>query len=469
MSFPGPLFPRLLLAVALLGLAAGSEAAERAQRDTGRITLEQAYDRALATDQSIRIAYWEVRKANLLPWSALTRLGPQITASGGYSRGEQFRSAPVTETAVIPSTIPGVAATSRTNSVERTTRSASGIADLGLSFQQPLIDLSVFPAYRAGKISTVISRLQHQFTARGTLFGVVDGYYEVLKQQRLVDVNREGLRLAGQQFDFAKARADVGEVTRADVLRATVVVEDARRTLVESENVLEFTRNTLRNILNFAPDAPLELIEPPDYPATLPPFETLLARAYTEREDLRVKVLTIDQDIARRNEIIGDYGPRVVAQFDTGRNNLSGTSAAKNYDWQAAVSVQVPIFTGGQREIDLMTANRQIEQTRLDRERTAKDVESEVKQAWLTVRTLQQTIKALKSQVVAAEQGYRDLEIQYRAGSATSVDVLSALNQLNTARKDLAVQMYDYQVALRNLEQSAGVFQQARVQRSKIP
>ena len=467
MNFPRLLF-RSRLALALsVAVAAGGRAAERP--GSGRITLEAAYDRALATDQSIRIAYWEVRKANLLPWSALTRLGPQVFASGGYSRGEQFRKATATETAVIPSATPGGTATTRTNRVERTTRTASGVGDVGLSFQQPLIDLSVFPAYRAGKISTVISRLQHQFTVRGTLFGVVDAYYEVLKQQRLVDVNREGLRLAGQQFDFAKARADVGEVTRADVLRATVVVEDARRTLVESENVLEFAKNTLRNILNLAPDAPLVLVEPPDYPGTLPPFEALLARAYADREDLRVKVLTIDQDIARRNEIIGDYGPRVVAQFDTGRNHISGTSTSSNYDWQAAVSVQLPIFTGGQREIDLMTANRQIEQTRLDRERTAKDVESEVKQAWLTVRTLQQTIKALKSQVVAAEQGYRDLEIQYRAGTATSVDVLTALNALNTSRIDLAVQMYDYQVALRNLEQSSGVFQQGRVQRSKIP
>lgn len=461
--------PRTFLALAALAFFPASGRAAEAKPASGRITLEQAYDKALATDQSIRIAYWEVRKANLLPWSALARLGPQITASGGYSRGEQFRSATVTETEVIPSAIAGGTSTTRTNRVERTTRSASGIADVGISFQQPLVDLTVFPAYRAGKISTVIARLQHQYTVRGTLFGVVDAYYEVLKQQRLVDVNREALRLAGQQLEFAQARANVGEVTRADVLRATVVLEEARRTLVESENVLEFSRNTLRNILNLAPDAPLEVVEPPDYPSTLPPFETLLAQAYADREDLRVKVLTIDQDIARRNEIIGNYGPRVVAQFDTGRNNISGTSASSSYDWQAAVSVQVPIFMGGQREIDLMTANRDIEQARLERERTAKEVESQVKQAWLTVRTLQQTLKALKSQVVAAEQSYHDLEIQYRAGTATSVDVLSALNQLNTARKDLAVQMYDYQVALRDLEQSSGVFQQARVQRSKIP
>jgi outer membrane protein TolC len=458
--------------MALLGFTLpGSEAAESAKpakRNPGALTLEQAYDRALQTDQTIRIAYWEVRKANLLPWSALTRLGPQLSAGGSYQRREQFSRTTALDTETVPSSTLEVPATTRTSRTERTNRNAGGTGQGSLTYEQPLIDLTVFPAWRAGRISTVIARLQHQFTVRETLFGVASAYYEVLKQQRLVEVNREALRLAGEQLDLAQKRADVGEVTRSDVLRATVTVEDARRTLVESENVLEFARNTLRNVLNLAPDAPLPLVEPPDYPGTLPPFEELLNRAYAQREDLRVKVLAIDQDIARRGEIIGEYGPRVVAQFDTARSHLSGTSTSSNYDWQAAVSVQVPIFTGGQREIDLMTQNRQIEQTRLDRERTAKNVESDVKQAWLTVRSLQQTIKALHAQVVAAEQGYHDLEIQYRAGTATSVDVLSALNDLNTARKDLAVQTYDYQVALRNLEQVSGVFQQPRVQSIKI-
>lgn len=443
-------------------------AAAEERKPGGRITLEQAYDRTLATDQSIRIAYWEVRKANLLPWGALTRLGPQLTASGGYTRREQFTDRRVQETVTQPLSTTGIPTIAETRSVDRTTRNHAGTAEMGISYIQPLIDFTVFPAYRFGTISKAVARLEHQFTIRGTLFGVAGAYYEVLKQQRLVDVDREALRLAEEQRNLAQIRADNGEVTRADVLRATVTVETARRLLVESENLLELDRNTVRNILNYAPDAPIELVEPPDYPGTLPPFEGLLQRAYAEREDLRVRDLAIDQDIARRDEIIGQYGPRVVAQFDSTRNNITGSSASHNYDWQAAVSVQVPILTGGQREIDLLTANRQIEQTRLDRERTAKTVEADVKQAWLLVRTLQQTIKALHAQVVAAEQGYHDLEIQYREGTATSVDVLSALNDLNVARKDLAVQTYDFQVALRNLEQTSGVFQEARVRSSKF-
>jgi outer membrane protein TolC len=447
---------RRLSALLLAGAVAGGwlRGADR----SAAITLEQAYDLALASDQAIHLAYYEVRKANLLPWSALTRMGPQLTGSTAYSRSERSTKT----SGVTTSTTAG-----GLNDFDRTTRTRAGNGDAGITFQQPLIDLTVFPAYRLGKLSAAVAMLQQQFTVRETLFGVTSAYFEVLKQERLVAVNREALRLASEQLDLAQKRAEVGEVTRSDVLRAQVVVETARRVLVESENGLELDRNTLGNILNLAPNTPFQVVEPADYPSALPLFDELLSRAYAHREDLRVKELAISQDTERRNEIYGEYGPRVVAQWDGQLAHTSGSNSSSNRDWEATVSVQVPILTGGQREIDLRTASHQIEQTKLDRDRTAKTVEADVKQAWLAVRTLQQTLKALHVQVVAAEQGYHDLENQYKAGTATSVDVLTALNDLNTARKDLAIQTYDYQVALRNLEQVAGVFQEPRVQASK--
>lgn len=408
----------LALAAWLLGAVLVPQTAPAAEK--GRvITLEQAYDLTLATDQSIRIAFHEVRKAELLPWSALARIGPRLSGRANYNTSER------TTTAVVQQFDPFIGVFN-TTSVSRTLNTDTGA--IGISLEQPLIDFTVFPAHRFGRLSASAANLQRRFTIRGTLFGLVTAYYEVLKQERLVAVSRESLRLAGEQLDFSQKRANVGEVTRADVLRAQVALETARRRLVESENLLELNRNTLGNVLNLAPNTPFQIVEPPDYPTTLPAFDDLLARAYSQREDLRVREIAIEQDIARRDQVIGQYAPRVTAQFDSGRSNTTGSLAQRNHDWQATVSVSVPFFTGGQREIDLLTAKEQIAQTKLARELAAEGVESEVKQAWLLVRSLQQTLKALHAQVVAAEQGYHDLDIQYRQGTATSVDVLTTLN-----------------------------------------
>jgi outer membrane protein len=430
----------------------------------GVITLEEAYDRALATDQSIRIAYLEVRKARLLPWSALTRIAPQLLANGNYRYGESALTRTFTETTGDALDVNGV----QVRSVELTSHTRSGAAAAGFSLQQPLIDMTVFPAYRAGKLSAESARLQHRFTVRGTLFGVAQAYYAVLEQQRLVEVNRDTQRLAQEQLDLATIRANVGEVTRSDILRAEVTFQTARRTLIENENILESRVNTLSNILNYPPGTRLRITEPPDFPTTLPPFEELLKRANDRREDLQVQDLAVKQDIERKKIVLGEYAPRVTANFDGDIANNTGTSSSKQRAWQATVGVSVPIFTGGQREIDLATARLQIQQTQLNRDTLAKTIEQEVKDAWLTVRSLEETLKALRTQVVAADQGYEDIQNQYRAGEATSVDVLSALNDLNTGRSDLNRQTYNYQVALRNLEQVTGTFQERRVNQVKI-
>jgi outer membrane protein len=458
----------LTAAAAFPALAAAGEAV--------KLTLEQAYDRALATDQSIRLAFFELKKADLLPASALTRMGPQLSGNAGSQHRQDRRTSTTTTSTASTNAGAANAAGSSTaataplgrRTVQETSRSRSSVGTADLTLQQPLIDFSVFPAYRFGKLSILAAEWQQRFTIRETLFGVTTAFYDVIKQQQLVVVNRQALELANEQLSVAEKRAKAGEVTRADVLRTRVTVETARRALVESEAALAINLDILRNALNFPPDAELSLTEPPAAKPVLPDFTDLLQRARTCREDLKVRVLAIEQEEERRKEIRAQYAPRVVAQVNGGYTNDSGTANSRNSYWSAEVSVEVPFFSGGQREIDLKNAGYLIEQSRLERESLEKTVESEVRQAWHDVKRLAETIKALEVQVEAAEQSYRDLRNQYQAGTATNVDVLSALNDLNISRQDLAAQRYDYQVALRNLDRAAGSFQEGRVRRAKL-
>jgi protease secretion system outer membrane protein len=128
----------------------------------------------------------------------------------------------------------------------------------------------------------------------------------------------------------------------------------------------------------------------------------------------------------------------------------------------------MPLLTGGQREIDLRNASYTINVARFDYISQAKTVEQDVSDAWLRVQTLQASLRSLRVQVASAQQNYEDIENQYRAGTSTSIDVLNALDSLNAARRDLATESYDYQVALRNIEETTGVFQEQRIERLKF-
>ncbi len=128
------------------------------------ITLEQAYDRTLATSQSIQRAYWEIRKAQLEPWSALTRLGP--TLSGNISVTTSHESSTVFN----QPTGFGSASTINTGSAFTSASAGSG-GTAGLTFQETLLDLTVIPAYRLGKLTAEAAKLTYRSTIRqGTVW-----------------------------------------------------------------------------------------------------------------------------------------------------------------------------------------------------------------------------------------------------------------------------------------------------------
>ncbi len=414
------------------------------------LTLEQAYDRTLATDESVKIAAVSLQRAKLEPQLAWTKYGPQVNGNAAVHDRNQPSGGTAAGTASKQS-------------------GGTGWQTAGISLEQPLLDMSFFPAHRRGLASVETSRLEYRARIREILFGVAEAYYSVLSQQQVVGVDSEALRLAGEQLSLAQKRERVGEVTRSDTLRAQVAQESARRTLIEDSNILAARKNLLGNILNLAPDTEVQLATPADEAGEVPDFALALGRALAHREDLRAKTLVIRQDEERRNEVKAGYAPKVVAQFDGSTTDQSSASGRFENSWSASLAVRIPFFDGGQREVNLKDAGYQIEQSRLERVKFEKTVEQEVKEAWLNVKSLRETLPALRVQVAAAEQGYTDLQNQYASGTATSVDVLSALKELNAARKDLAVETYSLQTALRKLQQTTGGFQDGRVNQIRMP
>ena len=417
------------------GMAAGK---------TRSLTLEQAYSRTLASDQSIRIAYTEICKANLLPWSALTKFGPRITGAFSYNHVE-------TTTRYFNPTLAVLDAQNTT-----------------VSLNQPLIDFTFFPAFSYGKLTVRSNRLQYQLTIRNVLFGVAKGYYEVLKQQKIVILDKTTLELAENQLQLSQNQYDAGAVSQVDVLRAQSSVETAQQALIVDQNILELDRNTLANTLNLhGHERNFELVQPEDAREPIPSFEENLALAYAGREDYKISAIAIQQSKEQRNQVVAQYAPTVSAQFTQNWSENRSTPGADA--WAALLSVQVPIFTGGQREIDLQTAGLNINEAKINLETAQKTVESDVKATWLQVESLRQTIVSLNAQVKADEQNYMDLQNQYEAGAATSLDTQIALIQLANSKTNLITQTYQYQVACRDLQRAVAVVQNKRVKNARIP
>ncbi len=406
-----------------------------------RLTLEQAYDRALATDQSISLALQAVLQADLQPARALTRLTSRVNGSlsadhnGSGDNGFDFD------------------------------RATGGRTRISLS--QPLLDPTVGPAYRAGLLTAQESRLDYRTTVRDTALAVASAYYDVLRQQALVEVGRESLRLAEEQKKLAEERLAVGEVIRTDVLTADVTVQRAKRTLVESENSLRLGRTILANALNYEAGSTFELVEPGGYAVPAASLPELRRRARRQRDDLQRLLTAVLRRTENLSETRASYLPTVDASVSAGRNindNDSGTNGETDYS--AGLSVSIPLFTGGEKQLSLRQDEAEITKAKLDYENAAKQSDEEVTRAWLETRTLEQALVSLRAEVKSAAENYSLLQEQYRSGLIKSLDVQQALSDLNTSRTDLAVNLYQYQKATRELAVRTADFERVRVEKA---
>ncbi|TLD72465.1 hypothetical protein FEM03_03680 [Phragmitibacter flavus] len=404
------------------------------------ITLEDAYDLALASDQSIAIAQLGIQQAQLDPARAWVKLTPTISADAGISARD-----------------------SRNAAGRRSTNSG------GITLSQPIFDPTFFPALRRGKLAVAAAGADYQRQIRETLFGVAQAYYDVLTQQEIVEVDKESLRLAAEQQDIAQARLDAGDTTRSDPLRAQVTTETARRTLIEDTSTLESLRNILANILNLDNDLNFRVALPPGHKTTIPRFDYLLRDALTQREDIRSQDLLIRQNDERIKEVRSSYLPSISANVDASTSDQSGGNPRFENDVQGSLSLRVPLYSAGQKAIDVRAATLDAQQSRLQQQQLIKQVEQEVKDAWLDARRLSETLNILRVQVQAAEVSYAELQERYKSGDAANLDVLTALNELITSRRDLTVETYRLQLSLRNLERVSSTFQTDRVRKVQSP
>ena len=209
------------------------------------------------------------------------------------------------------------------------------------------------------------------------------------------------------------------------------------------------------------------MVQPADAVGPVGSFEDNLAAAYAGREDYKISAIAIQQSTEQKNQVVGQYAPTAGFQFT--QNWADSREGPGSQAWAGLVTVQVPIFTGGQREIDLRAAHLNINEAKINLETTQKTVETDVDITWLQVETLRQTIVSVKAQVKADEQNYLDLQNQYEAGAATSLDTQNALNQLASSRTRLITQTYQYQVVRRDLDRAVAVFQNQRVKKAKVP
>ncbi|MCG8468584.1 MAG: TolC family protein [Gemmatimonadetes bacterium] len=280
-------------------------------------------------------------------------------------------------------------------------------------------------------------------------------YYAVLAGRELLNVARERVRRAEEQFEVARARVTSGAAVQTDSLQLLLELTRARVDLLGQEADLQVARYQLgRRVGAEGPvdAAPVDV----SAAAALPLTETeAVAEALTAGPDYQIALAEERSAQSALSARRADFLPTVdlfgsISAFD---DRIFPTETVRS---SAGISVSVPIWTGGQREVQVSQARVERDVARARREDLQRGVRRDVVQAYSAYGTARASARLAEDGVTVARETLRVQDSRYRSGATTILDLITAQVDLADAEAQLVQARYSTRLALAGLEALLG-------------
>ncbi|HET6246805.1 MAG TPA: TolC family protein [Tepidisphaeraceae bacterium] len=284
------------------------------------------------------------------------------------------------------------------------------------------------------------------------LLNLVQTYYSVLTNERSVMVLTNSAQLQNERVRDMEGRQRAGLARPLDVAQSEAQAAATRVQLIQAQNNVRTSRIALAFLTSAAvQDAPLDdrMLVPEKFPSQ----DELTLAAQKTRQDVQAASAAVEAARQNVQSAIGEYYPSVAFNIE---NFLHKESLSTLTVWEGTVQVNVPIFTAGQIDANVRTAWSQLRQAWLNDQRTRRLVSEQVRTAYENIHGSKLRLHDLHIEVAAARDALNQARFSYSAGLATNLDVLTAIDQVNSAELSLASEELNYKVFYMQLLRAEG-------------
>ena len=305
----------------------------------------------------------------------------------------------------------------------------------------------------------------YQSVVADTLLEVRRVFYQVLLNAELVNVREQSVKLLTQQLEEEKSRLKAGTVTEFNVLRAGVELANAKPHLIRAQNALRLARESLVKLLAIEEPGSRKDFTSISFSGTLEPKEAKweMERALKTALEMRPEVLQTAKAVQGAHKAVAvarsEYSPEISLFGNYGIANYTIVGTETDTDlksWTAGVRASWSLFDGMLTHGRLNKAKANMMQTELTASETQRDIELEVRKAYSDYLQAIELMEAQRKTVEQAEESLRMAKANNQAGTGTLLDVMNAQTSLTEARSNSAEALYEYNVAIAELERATG-------------
>ncbi|MFH1226395.1 MAG: TolC family protein [Planctomycetota bacterium] len=417
-----------------------SQASEQAQKNKS-LSLDECIRISMENNRQILLVNETANQADARYAEARSRLFPSVSASASYTRLDAVQSLGSIEMGSL--------------------NNYNG----SLTIRQPVyMGDRIWAGIRSGKLGKLMSTIQKDDLMRAVVFQTKKAYYDVIFNEEIVRVNLASEDVIAAHLDDVIKQNHEGMVSNYDVLRAQVQLSNIRTLRLQSQSNLQKSRLALMSLIGLPLDeaADIKLTDRLVYAETTPVLSELEANTFANRPDLRSAQIRIDLQKEMVKIAKAEHLPSVSLSGSYGEERPSrkylGQDKWGNY-WSLTAILSIPLYEGGRVNALVRQEKSSLLQAEIIQNDLKERIRLELAQAMLSLKDSWALVMSQKDNVNQAKEGLRLAEIGYKNGVNTQLEVMDSQMALDTASKNYVMSLYQYDLALANLEMVTGQIQ----------
>jgi outer membrane protein TolC len=307
----------------------------------------------------------------------------------------------------------------------------------------------------AARYDVATARATSAADGRATFYSWLRARGAVIVAVQAMNDQRDHLKLAQNQFE-------VGQASKADVLRAETNEASAELQVERSKNLADLTEKQVRVAMHLADEAPMAPGESLESP--LPPIAGSLHALTDEALATRLEIKSIDANAAAAREQasaakaqrypvvtgVGDFieanpNPRV---FPASQTWFPTWDLGAKLIWSPN---DVLLGNGNVSDLDSRAAQLEAQKGTL-----RDNISIEVQQQWQAVREADVSVESAGRELASAQEAYRVARELFNNGRGTSTTLTDAETDLTRSRLDLLNARADARTARVRLDHALG-------------
>ncbi len=312
---------------------------------------------------------------------------------------------------------------------------------------QPLFNgLKEFSAMSGYKREIRSREMTYQRELTNLYRDVAAAFYDAARLETGVKNLNVLIDLTADRVNLLKKDARLGKSRESEVLAADAQASN----LIAQRAVLQGNVKQAREILSFLTGKDLGNV-PFQYSfdrvESVVPVEEALLKA-SHRFDLQAQKEEVDARKYAVRFAKAGYWPSIFAIG----NYYTKRTVDNDIDWDILFNIDVPLFQGGKVRGDVRETYSIYVQERLRLERLEREIASEVKNALTELEASISESKMLDETYLKAKKSYESQARDYRLGLVDNLQVLSAMNTMQTVKQDLDRSILDTKLNWVNLK-----------------